>query len=181
MLVLKYHLTEEEYLDYNYFTAWTSPDKKAYRLKYYLQVMILYVGIAGLYIFANRSHSLMIDSFVFIGIGLVYFSLVPVLVKRSIRSKVKSILRQPENHHVLNESEVKLDEAGITDRDTVSESRYGWEAIVRKAETRLCYYLYTNSYHAIVIPKRVVHDNEQEQLQSLFDTNLSLSSDFSGS
>ncbi|RYF88794.1 MAG: YcxB family protein, partial [Chitinophagaceae bacterium] len=173
-----YSLTEEEYLDYNYFTAWTSPDKKSYRIKYYLQVMVLYIAVAGLYIFANRSHSLAIDSVVFMAIGLIYFLLVPFLVKRSIRSKVKSILSQPENHHVLHESEVTLDDAGITDKDTVSESRYGWEAIVRRAETKLCHYLYTNSYHAIVIPKRVVHEQEQAVLQSLLDTNLSLSSDF---
>jgi hypothetical protein len=180
MLVIKYHLTEEEYLDYNYFTAWTSPDKKRYRLKYYLQVMILYVAVAGLYIFANRSHSLLLDFSVFFTIGTIYFMMVPFLVKRSIRSRVKSVLAQSENQHVLNESEVTINENGILDRDTVTESRYAWEAIVRKAETRLCYYLYTNSYHAIVIPKRVVKPVEETQLRNLFNTHLSLSSDFVG-
>lgn len=178
MIVLKYSLTEEEYLDYNYYTAWTSPDKKSYRLKYYGQVMLLYIAVAGLYIYANRSHSLLIDSIVFLSIGLAYFLLVPVLVKRSIKTRVRSILKQPENQHVLHESEVMLDDMGISDRDTVSDSRYGWEAIVRRAETRLCYYLYTNSYHAIVIPKRVIPPQEEQELQSLLDTNLSLSSDF---
>ncbi|RYG02879.1 MAG: YcxB family protein [Chitinophagaceae bacterium] len=178
MLVLKYHLTEEEYLDYNYFTAWTSPDKKSYRLKYYLQVMILYIAVAGLYITANRSHTLLLDSGVFVTIGTIYFLLVPVLVKRSIRMRVKRVLAKPENQHVLNESEVTISETGILDRDTVSESRYDWEAIVRKAETKRCYYLYTNSYHAIVIPKRVLKVSEQEMLYNFFNTHLSLSSDF---
>jgi hypothetical protein len=178
MLLLKYHLTEEEYLDYNYFTAWTSPDKKNYRLKYYLQVMILYVAVAGLYIMAHDSHTLLLDSGVFLTIGIIYFLMVPFLVKRSIRMRVKRILSKPENQHVLNESEVTISENGIIDRDTVSESRYGWEAIVRKAETKLCYYLYTNSYHAIVIPKRVIKFTEQQLLHGFFDTHLSLSSDF---
>ena len=92
--------------------------------------------------------------------------------------RVKRILAQPENQHVLNESEVTLTENGILDRDTVSESRYDWEAIVRKAETKLCYYLYTNSYHAIVIPKRVIKLTEQQLLFNFFNTHLSLSSDF---
>src|ERR671912_1737708 len=164
MLTIKYHLTEEEYLDYNYFTAWTSPDKKRYRLKYYLQVMTLYIAVAGLYIFANKSHSLLLDFSVFFTIGTIYFMMVPFLVKRSIRAKVKSVLARPENQHVLNESEVTISENGIHDRDTVSESRYDWEAIVRKAETSLCYYLYTNSYHAVIIPKRAVKPGEQEVL-----------------
>jgi len=177
MLVLKYHLTEEEYLDYNIFTAWTSPDKKKYRIKYYAQVLILYIAVAGLYIFANRSHTLVIDFTIFFIIGLLYFLLVPYLVRRSIRAKVKNILTQPENQHVLNETEVTFSDTGIIDRDTVAESRYGWEAIVRKTETRLCYYLYTNSFHAIVIPKRVVRENDQRQLESLLNTHLPLSSD----
>ena len=178
MLVIKYHLTEEEYLDYNYYTAWTSPDKKRYRLKYYSQVMILYIAVAGLYIFANKSHSLLLDFTVFFTIGTIYFMMIPFLVKRSIRGRVKAVLARPENQHVLNESEVTINETGILDRDTVSESRYAWEAIVRKAETKLCYYLYTNSYHAIVIPKRAVRPSEQKELHNLFNTNFSLSSDF---
>ena len=178
MLVLRYHLTEEEYLDYNYFTAWVSPDKKSYRLKYYLQVMILYFAVAALYVTVKRSQSLLIDAGVFLTIGIVYFLLVPFLVKRSIRMRVKGILAKPENHHVLNESTVTISDSGILDRDTVSESRYGWEAIVRKAETNLCYYLYTSSYHAIVIPKRVIKQNERPMLFAMFNTHLSLSSDF---
>lgn len=178
MLVIKYRLTEEEYLDYNYYTAWASPDKKRYRMKYYLQVMILYIAVAGLYIFANKSHSLLLDFSVFFTIGTIYFMMVPFLVKRSIRSRVKVVLARPENHHVLGESEVTIDEHGILDHDTASESRYPWEGIVRKAETTLCYYLYTNSYHAIVIPKRVVSPVEDKELNNLFNTNLSLSSDF---
>lgn len=176
MLVLRYSLTEEEYLDYNYFTAWTSPDKVAYRRKYYLQVMALYVAVAGLYILGNRNHSTGIDIAVFTGIGAIYFMLIPMLVRRSIKSRVKSVLSKPENHHVLNESEVTLTNTGILDKDTVSESRYDWDAIVRKAETALCYYLYTNSYHAIVIPKRIVKSSEQGELTTMFNVYLPLSS-----
>ena len=180
MLVLNYYLTEEEYLDYNYFTTWTSPERKKYRLRYYLQVMLLYVAVAGLYISANKTHTILLDTTVFLAIGTGYFLLIPVLVRRSIRTRVKAILKKPENQHVLNQSEVSLGDNGITDRDTITDSRYGWEAIVRKAETRLCYYLYTNSYHAIVIPKRVLGENEKHQLQRYFDEHLSLSVDFAG-
>jgi YcxB-like protein len=180
MLVLKYNLTEEEYLDYNYFTAWTSPDKKRYRVRYYMQVMLLYIAVATLYIMANRGNNPVLDFSVFFGIGTVYFLLVPTLVKRSIRMKVKSILAEPENQHVLHASEVQLAAGGIVDRDTASDNRYNWDAIVRKAETRLCYYLYTNSFHAIVIPKRILAHDETEQLNKLLDENLSLGAHFTG-
>jgi hypothetical protein len=92
-----------------------------------------------------------------------------------VRRKVKDILAKPENQHILNEAEIILADSGITDKDSVSESRYDWEAIVHFAETPLSYYLYTNSYHAIVIPKRVITDAHQEkETRRLFDGHLPL-------
>ena len=179
MLVLKYHLTEEEYFDYNYYTSWSAPDKKRYRLQYYFRVLIMYAVVAGLYTYATRSHQLVLDAVIFIAIGILYFLLVPSLIKNSIRKRVRDILSQQENKHILDETEVILSDTGIIDKDKASESKYSWEAIVRKSETSACYYLYTNSYHAIVIPKRAVIDpKERQELENMLDRFLSLSSEF---
>lgn len=179
MLTLKYHLTEEEYFDYNYYTAWAAPDKRGYRTRYYLRVFFLYAAIAALYIFANHSHQILVDFIIFGVIAAVYFLLVPWLIKRSIRRRVRDILNQPENEHVLEEAEVILMDTGIVDKDKASESKYAWEAIVRKSETADSYYLYTNSYHAIVIPKRVLATpGERQELERLFNQYLPLSSEF---
>lgn len=177
MLILKYHLTKEEYFDYNYFTAWASPDKKSYRLRYYGRVLVLYAAIAGLYIFVNQQHELLVDLSVFVLIAGVYFMLVPTLIKRSVRNRVNSMLREPENEHVLDEAEVILSDTGIVDKDKSSESKYSWEAIVKKVETPGSYYLYTNSYHAILIPKRaILHPQDKQELERLFNEYLPLSS-----
>lgn len=179
MLSFKFNLTEEEYFQYNYYTAWAAPHKRAYRVRYYLKVFALYSVIAVLYIFTNHSHRIEIDLMIFGAIAIVYFMLVPWLIKQSIRRKTKQILAEPENQHVLNESEITLKESGIIDQDNLSESTYDWEAIVKKCETRDSYYLYTNSHHAIVIPKRVIKTAEERmELNKLFNRFLSLSSEF---
>ena len=179
MLTLKYHLTEAEYFEYNYYTAWSAPDKKWYRIRYYLRVFLLYGAVAAIYIFTNHSHQLVVDLVIFGIIATVYFLLVPYLIRRSIHKRVRDILAQPENKHVLEEAEVVLMDTGILDRDKESESKYTWEAIVKKAETTDSFYLYTNSYHAIVIPKRVIHNpQDKQELQRLFNQHLPLSSEF---
>lgn len=181
MLTLKYHLTREEYFDYNYYTAWAAPDKKGYRGRYYLRIFLLYGAIAILYIVMNRDHRLLVDVAVFFGIATIYFLLVPWLVKRSIRNRVEGMLAEPDNQHVLEEAEVTLTDTGIIDKDSASESKYTWEAIVKKVETSACYYLYTNSYHAILIPKRVLTDpSDKKELDRLFNQYLPLSSEFQG-
>ena len=179
MLSLKFNLTEEEYFEYNYYTAWAAPHKKTYRIRYYVRVLALYSIIAVLYIFTNHSHRIEIDLIIFAIIGTIYFLLVPILIRNSIRRRTKLIIAEPENQHVLDESEIILSDNGIIDQDHVSQSRYDWDAIVKKTETENSYYLYTNSYHAIVIPKRVLRNSqEQKELDRLFSRFLSLSSEF---
>jgi hypothetical protein len=96
-----------------------------------------------------------------------------------VKKRVRDILSQPENKHILDDTEVILSDTGIIDKDKASESKYSWEAIVRKSETKTCYYLYTNSYHAIVIPKRTVaNPQEREALENMLDRHLSLTSEF---
>jgi hypothetical protein len=180
MLVLKYHLTEEEYFDYNYYTAWASPEKKGYRIRYFLRVFVLYVAVAVLFIVSRQSQQMLWDFIIFGIIAITYFLLVPWLIRRSIGRRVKDILRLPENQHVLGEAEVILMDTGIIDKDEASESKYTWDAIVRKAETPLCYFLYTNSQHAIVIPRRAIRNAaEKQELERMLSQHLSLTSEFS--
>ena len=175
MVTFKFRLSEEEYYQYNYYTAWAAPGKKSFRAWYFLRVLLLYAAVALLYIVASRSHILWVDITVFVVTGLAYLFLVPVFVKRSIRRRVKDILSKKENQHVLDEAEIILSDTGIADKDTVSESRYAWDAIVHFADTPDSYYLYTNSYHAIVIPKRAIQTEEdKKETERLLNKHLPL-------
>ena len=174
MVSLKFRLTEDEYLQYNYYTAWSAPTRKKYRVYYFLRVIILYGAVAMLYIIVTRQHYIWIDISVFVITGLIYLIMIPSFVKSSVRRKVKNILSKKENEHVLDDAEIILADTGIIDKDTHTESRYKWDAIVRLAETADSYYLYTNSYHAIVIPKRAVSKEQEKELTELLSENLPL-------
>jgi hypothetical protein len=174
MLSLKFRLTEDEYLQYNYYTAWAAPGRKKYRIFYFLRVILLYGAVAMLYIIATRQNYIWIDISVFVITGLIYLIMIPSFVKTSVRRKVNHILSKKENQHVLDESEIVLTETGIVDRDTHTESKYNWDAIVRVDETGDSFYLYTNSYHAIVIPKRVLEPNDEHELRKLLNDYLPL-------
>ncbi len=181
MLAIKFQLTEQEYFEYNYFTAWSDPQRRQYRLWYYVKVLLLYAVVAALYLFANRDHSIWVDLGIFALIAFLYLLLVPWLIRISVRRKVRQILSQKENFHILDRCEVQISDQGIMDKDKDSESFYKWDAIVKKAETPTSYYLYTNSYHAIVIPKRALEgDKERQQLKELLSAYLSLSAEFTG-
>lgn len=175
MVAFRFRLTEEEYYRYNYYTAWASPARRRYRALYFLRVILLYGAVALTYILSTSGHSLRTDITVFAVTGLAYLFLVPYFIRWSVKRKVKDVLLKKENHHILEESEIILTDDSIIDRDTVSESRYSWDAIVRFAETAESYYLYTNTYHAIVIPRRAIEDeSQQRELDALLGRNLPL-------
>jgi hypothetical protein len=175
MISFKFRLTEDEYFRYNYYTAWADPRRKRYRVLYFFRVILLYGAVAFLYILASRPRFVWIDISVFVFTGLVYLMFIPFFIKRSVKRKVNDILSKKENEHILNESEIILSEDGIVDKDTLSESRYNWDAIVHLAETPDGFYLYTNSYHAIVIPKRVIQNPDQlKEVESMLQTSLPL-------
>jgi hypothetical protein len=179
MIILKFSLTGKEYFDFNYFTAWASPEKKGYRFRYYLRIIALYSLIALIYVVANNDHDPGIDFLVFGAIGLIYISLIPFLIRKSVQKRVDQILNDPANAHVLDQSEIILSETSIIDRDKVTETRYEWDAIVRKAEAFDCFYLYTNSYHAIVIPMRVLTSTGTlQEVLDLINTKLPISAEF---
>jgi hypothetical protein len=179
MVILKYQLTEKDFFEFNYYTNWAAPNKRGFRIRYILRAILLYTAVIAIYIFAIRKDfsttAIMIASIP----SIIYFLLIPTLVKRGMRQKVKAMLQKPENKQFLEPAEVVFMDTGIVTKDSISESKYNWEAIVRKAETPLSYYLYTNTYLAIVIPKRVIiNAQERKELQQLFNQHLSLSSEF---
>lgn len=176
-ITFNFRLTEEEYYQYNYYTAWADPRRTRYRRNYILKVMFLYAAVAFLYIYAMQPRHYWIDISVFFITGTAYLLLIPFFIKKSVRRRVSNILSRKENHHILEECEVTLSGNGIVDSDTVSESRYNWEAIVHCARTTEGIYLYTNSYHAIVIPRRVLVDAGVEQeTEALLSRRLPLDS-----
>jgi hypothetical protein len=179
MVILKYRLTEEEFFDFHYYTSWASPYKRGYRIRYVVRVITLYLVIAAIYMLTISKNDSPVSLVIFAAPALIYFLLIPTLIRRGIRQRVRATLAHPENRNVLDESEVLIMDTGIVSKDTSSESKYGWDAIVRKEETPGYYYLYTNSQHAIVIPKRVIANaGERQELQALFNQHLSLSSEF---
>jgi hypothetical protein len=142
---------------------------------YFLRVLLIYGAVALLYILSTHSHIIWVDISVFLFTGLAYLFLVPFLIRRSVHRRVADILAKKENQHVLDEAEIMLSETGILDKDNVSESRYDWDAVVHFAETSDSYYLYTNSYHAIVIPKRAIrNDADEKETERLFNSHLPL-------
>jgi hypothetical protein len=179
MLVLEYSLTKEDYIKFNYYTAWESPEKKSYRIKYWFK-MALYIAIGVSIPPIIEPRPLTFENILpLAGVFVIFlFLTVHFYTKVHIKKAVERFLNQRENAHVLSKSHLIISDNGIDEINQVSEVKYKWEAIKNKVESKDYWYLYINSNYALVIPKRFLNENEKLQLSSFLSKNLPLTSEF---
>jgi hypothetical protein len=178
-MTLVFNLTKEDFFHFNYYTSWTAPEKKQTRLKYYLKsIGYAFAGVIVLYLLEHPNNLIgffSIGAIIAIIWGLIagYFG-----VQKTFKKRIKSFSEDQNNSVFYSKTELNLTEAGILNRDENSETKYHWNAIVKKAETEDYIYLYLSSVQAIIIPKRVLNSSEEKDLRDLLNRNLSLKAEF---
>ena len=181
----KYKLTEEEYAEYNAYSSWYANWQKKTRLTFALRLFI-YCGIsmAAVIIILTKldppktnNYSVLIIALFLLNIFItyIYYQQSPY----SIKKKAIKLLHKEENQHLLDESELNINDQHIIATDNSSKTNYSWKSIVRYAVTKDFFYLYVNSIQAIVIPKRLLgNQKEIDGLDKFLTEKIPLSSSF---
>jgi hypothetical protein len=180
-MILQYKLTKEDLYNFNFYVGWQAPERKKFRIKYYLKTILsALIGIfIGSFIIAEGEPS---ASFIFICIvlGLLIGFLAAHIGSHALyKRKIEKFIVDPNNANLLAKTELVISDNGILNRDEYSEVSYNWNAIIRKAETKDYIYLFLNSIQAIVIPKKLLGNDEEKQLLDILSRNLSLKAEFS--
>jgi YcxB-like protein len=179
MLTLEFELTEEEFLKYNYYTAWQEPEKKLYRVRYYLGFLLLYIAItiSLLYI---PTRELTTFSIITIAAGVAVLSLfIRFRLRASFDRNARKMIRDSGPDKILTRTELTLSENGIAGKTKIAEVKYSWEAFKKKVVINDCCYLYVNTRQAVVIPLRAFSVPEQkDQFDKLLAEYLPLQAKF---
>jgi YcxB-like protein len=155
MLQLEYQLTEQEFLDYYFYTCWQIPEKKSTRIRFYTGIPVIFLLIMTPILYLMDHGELQTFSIAILGVG---FLLLIFMTRYRIRSvfdkQAKKMIEQSGPATILKKTELTLDENGIFVKTKVVEAKYSWNALKKKMQINNCYYLYTNVGQAIVIPLR---------------------------
>lgn len=157
----KYALTEEEYADYNLYTAWTAPWQKRTRMSYITRYLVYSLaGVAVIELLSAQNSSW--DVYPVITKAIIITSVFGLIgitawfqIANSIRSKAKKMIRKEENQHFLDETELTVSDDGILNVDKNTQTNYVWSSIVKYAVTKEYFYLYINSIQSLIVPKRL--------------------------
>jgi hypothetical protein len=178
MLSLHYALTKDDYINYYTYVAWDSPANKKKRFYYYTRQMVpLLIFLFAFYytgLFDRPGKFIFIIGSVLLAITLLSF----INVRSNTIRTAERVADDPNNGSIFLELNVVISETGIVVKDELKESKYRWEAILRKAESKNYYFLFHNAVQAIIIPKRVFNTaDEKGRFEKLLTQYLSFEAD----
>lgn len=174
-------LTKEIFFEFSYYTGWTAPWNRRKRLIYYSK-SILYSLLSFIFVFFFVIKTKVSwDFFLFLALLLLlYFAvIVPAWIKHRYNILAKKFFEDPQNANVFLPTAVEISEKGVTNNDSISETKYGWTAFVRKVFNKSSSYLYLNNHLAIVIPESAfANKNEKQEFEKLLAEHLPLQAEF---
>jgi hypothetical protein len=103
----------------------------------------------------------------------------PIYLSWFYKKAVRKFLLDPNNKDVLAKTQLIINDACINEITPSSEVKYKWDAFKNKVENKEYLYLYIHANYALVIPKRILNENEKVQLKFFLSRNLPLTSEFS--
>jgi uncharacterized membrane protein len=181
----KYNITVDDFAEYNAYTAWYAPWLKKARFSYFLRTFFYSaITMTATFIVLNKIRSTRQNNYTFLAILGITLLLILTLIAYhqapyGIKNKARKLVLKDENSHILNETELTINNSGILNNDNVSSVHQKWSSVVRYAITKDYFYLYTNSIQAQIVPKRLfTSQKEIEEFENFLTGKIPLSSSF---
>jgi ABC-type transport system involved in cytochrome bd biosynthesis fused ATPase/permease subunit len=156
MISLRYALTKEDFANFSVYVQIDAPGKKKMLFKTFWPVIIILVIIGTLNIVtAAFSQKLAFSDFIGIPVVLLLF-LYPILsAKPRIKKQALKFAANSDNASIFNITDYIFSETGILVKDAYKETRFQWNAFIKKQENKDYILLFLHSTNALIIPQKI--------------------------
>ena len=175
-MILDFSLTEDDIFKFNFYSGWGSPEKKSYRIWYYIKfIAYAFFGVLFLIVISRKepiNFPMLAGLAIIVGLSFSYFN-----IENTYKNHIRKLISPQHNSAFYVMRQMIINETGITDKDENSETKYAWSAIIKKVENEEYFYLYLSSLHSIIIPQRVLDQKQREELRLLLSRHLTLTAE----
>ncbi|MBY0478466.1 MAG: YcxB family protein [Chitinophagaceae bacterium] len=164
MIELRYNPQLQDFIEFNLFHSWNSPEKKKDRFSFILKHLLwslIPVIIYCFFIFTPVKDDVSIPLFIGFMISGIYMLYMLLTVKTSIRSNALKFYSNPENRSFFEETFLIISDTVIISKQTSRTAEYQLASILKISENKGTYYFYTNSMQAVIVPKRAFDSKEK--------------------
>lgn len=174
-MILKYAVTKEDYAEYYTYVFWDAPGQKKKKINYYLRQVMVNGGLIVLVFYTGAFSFHNWYLYLYLGILLLATLVQVASARATVAKQAEKITSDPNNASIFTEKTMEVDEQGIVLKDAVCESRFRWQAFIKKEETAQYYFLFSSAIEAIIIPKRIFKITEEKsRFEKLLVQHLSL-------
>ncbi len=169
---LTYTLTEQDYIDFNLYTFKTSKTMKRGVLRQRIIGPVIFMA-------ASRFAPRILDipawfSYLIFGLAsiawVIYY---PKKIEKHLVKTIKKRFEEGDNHGLLAETVLIMDEEGLHFQNDYNESFVKWSVVNKIEESESHIYLFNSSISAHIIPKMAFSStNEMEEFRRQVDTRI---------
>ena len=179
-MVIHVTLTKEILFEFSYYTGWKAPWNRRKRSIYYLKTIIYTLILLILIRFALNikfewEPAIVVGTFL-----VIYFAIiVPIWIKNRYNNIAQKFFQSPQNANIFLPTTIEVNEKGIKNKDSISETNYLWSAFVKKAIHKKNIYLYLNNQQAVLLPEISFENKiQQAEFERLLAENLPFQAEF---
>jgi YcxB-like protein len=175
MISLQYTLEKEDFINFYTFINWEEKGKRKRRINNALKQIAIYFFIVSMLFFLKKIYFFGSFSIPILGL-LLFLNLLPFFTGKSqITRQAEIIADDPDNSNMFKEISLTFSDTGIYTKDMYCENTLKWHAIIKKIEIPSYYFLHTNAFNAIIIPKNCFKNtDEKTTFDKILSRNLSL-------
>lgn len=163
MIQVAFTLTKDDLATFITYIGWDAPFNLNKRRRYYLkQISPLLITAAA--IFYLKDQLSFLNNYIFIVLAMVAFTTLANLlyVRAGIKKQALKIAEDEANNSYYDPINITASETGVHFQQIKMETRFGWDAFIRKLETNSHIYLFYRSQQAIIIPKKGFRNADEE-------------------
>lgn len=157
-----YEITEQDYIDFNldYFNKNAIAQRSVLITRIASALIVIFGGTALLYLL----HAFRLVSFlVYIALAIFCFFITPWYMKRKIITNVKRILQKANNKSICGAKTLYLRENEFELTGENEDTIYQYEAVQRTSTDENHYYIFVDTFSALIIPFSAFSNEEQKQ------------------
>jgi YcxB-like protein len=178
MITIDYKLSREDYSQYFNYVALFAPGKKKALILTWIKRFFVMSSFLVLIKIVEKPVNF--DTYFFYSLAIVAaIYIAPIFdINNVYRKTILAYVDNPLNANIFNDANISISENGILAKGKHAETKYNWDAIVKKEEDSVFYYLFLTTDQALLIPKRCLKLPEQKELfEKLLAKNISFNAD----
>ena len=169
---IDYQLEEKDYIQFNLFQIQDSNKIKKKLTRQRITLSILFIVIALLSFFNLNRFPLIVGG-IFLGMAIIWYLIFPSFAKRQVVRSTKKTIASGRLANLFDEVQLVLNHEGVREIRSQGEFVTNWEDIDRINIQNDYVYLFITESLVIIIPRRVMNQDEFKQFKNQMNTYYS--------